>query len=176
MTSYIGNIPGLAQRLVWNFITTQGQTVITGVDDNNLNLNFVEYVIDVFVNGILVRRDIDYTTSNGNTVTFTEGLDADDIVTIVGVGTFNLADTYTRDEIDAFTKQKIFWRFVATEGQDTFTGSDENSSTLNFAGFEVDVFINGSILTPNVDFTTSNNDTVIVSTTLSSGDEVLIKV
>lgn len=60
MTNYIGNTPGLANRLLWQFTATDNQTVFTGVDNNNLNLNFASCVIDVFVNGVLVRRDIDY--------------------------------------------------------------------------------------------------------------------
>lgn len=175
MTSYIGNTPGLANRLLWQFTASESQTVFTGVDDNNLNLNFASYVIDVYVNGVLLIRDRDYTTSNGNTITFVEGLSEDDSVVIIGVGVFNLADTYTRAEIDSFTKQKVFWRFIATENQTEFTGTDENSSNLDFTGFEVDVYVNGNLLTPTVDFTTSNNDTVTIATPLTEGDEVIIK-
>ena len=174
MTSYIGNTPGLANRLLWQFTATDNQTVFTGTDNNNLNLNFASYVIDVFVNGVLVRRDTDYTTSNGNTITFTEGLSEDDTVTIIGVGTFNIPDTYTRDEIDNIIRTRVVWRFVASDNQDTFTGTDFNSVNLNFALYNIDVFVNGNLLTPVVDYTTTGDDTVIISTPLAENDEVLI--
>jgi hypothetical protein len=173
---YIGNSPGLSQRIVWNFVATEAQTVFTGQDQNNLTLNYTDYVIDVFVNGVLVTNVTDYTTTTGSTITFTEGLAADDLVTVVGVGLFNLADTYTRNEIDSFAKQKIFWRFIATEDQTVFTGTDENSKTLDFTGFEVDVFVNGNLLTPVADFTTTTSNTVTIAIGLSLNDEVLIKV
>jgi len=176
MTNYIGNTPGLANRLLWRFTATQGQTTFSGADVNNNNLNYASYVIDVYVNGVLTIRDVDYSTNTGNHIVFNAGLDEDDDVIIIGVGTFNLADTYTRDEVDAFTKQKIFWRFIAEEDQTAFTGTDENSKNLDFTGFEVDVYVNGNLLTPDVDFTTTGNDTVTIDSPLSLNDEVLIKV
>jgi hypothetical protein len=155
MTSYIGNSPGLANRLIWQFTATASQTVFTGVDANNNNLNFVSYVIDVFVNGILVIKDSDYTTSNGNTITFAQGLSASDIVTIIGVGTFNLADTYTKSEIDTFNASLVPDSTTLTAGTG-LTGGGDLSANLTFAvdvgtGANQIVQLDGSGALPAID-------------------------
>ena len=171
---YIGNSPGLSQRIVWNFVATEAQTVFTGQDQNNLTLNYTDYVIDVFVNGVLVTNVTDYTTTTGSTITFTEGLAADDLVTVVGVGLFNLADTYTRAEIDNFVRSQIIWRFVATAAQTVITGTDFYSVALDFTNFNIQVYVNGALLTKDIDYTTSGDDTVTIAAPLSADDEVLI--
>jgi hypothetical protein len=106
MTSYIGNTPGLANRLLWRFTATASQTTFTGPDINNNNLNYASYVIDVYVNGVLTIRDTDYTSDSGNSIVFNSGLNVNDDVIIIGVGTFNLADHYTTTESDVLLAGK----------------------------------------------------------------------
>jgi hypothetical protein len=174
MTSYIGNTPGLANRLLWRFTATASQTTFTGPDINNNNLNYASYVIDVYVNGVLTIRDTDYTSDSGNSIVFNSGLNVNDDVIIIGVGTFNIPDTYTRSEIDNIIRTRVVWRFVATAGQTVITGADFNSVTLDFTNYNIDVFVNGDLLTPVIDYTTSGDDTVTIADSLSVNDEVII--
>lgn len=106
MTNYIGNTPGLSQRLVWRFVATSGQTVITGTDENNLTLNFSNYEIDVFVNGNLLTKTEDYTTTGTTTITISSALSENDEIIIIGVALYNLADHYTKVESDVLLAGK----------------------------------------------------------------------
>jgi hypothetical protein len=177
MTNYIGNTPGLGQRVVWRFSATEGQTVFTGTDTNAFILNFTSYEIDVFVNGILVIPLVDYVKSNNNTITFSSPLSALDDVVIVGVALFNVADTYTRAEIENIFGSpitQVIWRFTSAQDQDTFTGNDVDGLLLNMANYLVNVYVNGVRLILNADYTRPNDSEIIIGRELNVNDEVII--
>jgi len=74
-----------------DFVATASQTVFT-----------TDYVVGSFwvtYNGALLNP-ADYTAVNGTTVTLSQGSAAGDLVSVFKVGTFSVADTYTKAEID----------------------------------------------------------------------------
>jgi hypothetical protein len=76
--SYIGNAPGVAsQRLVYDFTATSGQTTFTLT-----NAYTVGYV-DVYLNGVKLVVDDDFTATNGTTVVLGTGATAGDSVSII---------------------------------------------------------------------------------------------
>lgn len=101
MTTYIGNIPGLNESVLWRFVATEGQTVFTGPSANGLTLNFSGYRIQVYINGLLITPGIDFTTPTTSTVTISTALSAGDEVIIIGVGLFNLANHYNIQQIQS---------------------------------------------------------------------------
>jgi hypothetical protein len=74
---------------------TAGQTVFTA------DLPFIDGFEQIFMNGLLLVKTTDYTTSGGNTVTLTSAAAASDIVEIVSVTGANSVDTYTQAETNA---------------------------------------------------------------------------
>lgn len=71
------------------------------------------------------------------------------------------------------TFQRTAYRFVATAGQTTFSGTDAAGLTLAYtAGFAVP-FVNGRRLSPP-DFTATDGTSVVIASGLNAGDEVLI--
>jgi hypothetical protein len=91
--SYIGRSGKLSQRAYTkvDFLATAGQTIKTG-------LSYVAGFVEVHVNGLLMTNSVDYTATNGNSVTFVVPLSVDDEVTIVSLTTFAVPDTYTKAE------------------------------------------------------------------------------
>ncbi len=72
---------------------TQGQTVY--------NVTYaVDGYIDVFANGIRLLKTVDYTATNGTSVTLTSGLNAGDVVDILVMNEFEVSGHYTKTEID----------------------------------------------------------------------------
>ena len=56
------------------------------------------------------------------------------------------------------------FKYTATSGQTTFTGSDDNANTLGYdAGF-LDVYLNGVKLVNGTDFTATNGTSIVLST------------
>jgi hypothetical protein len=74
---------------------TAGQTVFTA------DLPFIDGFEQIFMNGLLLVKTTDYTTSNSNTVTLTSAAAASDIIEIVSVTGANSVDTYTQAEVNA---------------------------------------------------------------------------
>lgn len=75
----------------YEYTATGGQTVFNGVYDTG--------AVYVYVNGILLA-DSDYTADTGTTVVMSVGLNAGDIVKIISLATFEVADAYTKAEVD----------------------------------------------------------------------------
>tara|TARA_B100000963_G_scaffold166007_2_gene144163 strand:+ start:856 stop:3282 length:2427 start_codon:yes stop_codon:yes gene_type:complete len=80
---------------------------------------------------------------------------------------------YVKTTLKVGSTNTIF-RYVATANQTSFTGSDANSATLAYNPGAVQVFLNGSLLTPTVDFTTDSGDTITLVSGAALGSELVI--
>jgi len=74
---------------------TAGQTVFTA------DLPFIDGFEQIFMNGLLLVKTTDYTTSNSNTVTLASAAAASDVIEIVSVTGANSVNTYTQSEVNA---------------------------------------------------------------------------
>ena len=85
--SYLGRTGKLSQRAYnkLSFLATAGQTVKSG-------LSYVAGFVEVYVNGTLLTDVVDYSASNGNSVTFIVALSVNDEVTVVSLKTFVAAN------------------------------------------------------------------------------------
>ena len=85
--SYIGRTGKLSQRAYnkVSFLATAGQTIKTG-------LSYVAGFVEVYLNGVLLTDTVDYTATNGNSVTFVVALNVNDEVTVISLKTFAAAD------------------------------------------------------------------------------------
>jgi hypothetical protein len=63
--------------------------------------------------------------------------------------------------------------FTATQGQTAFTGADDDSKTLGFTNGQIEVYVNG-ILMDESDFTTSNGNTVTLTSAANLNDVISI--
>jgi hypothetical protein len=86
--------------VTYEYTATTNQTIFTGSDDNSLSMSFTDDLIQVFLNGVLLNPNDDYTTSE-DTVTLTSGAASGDSLTVVAFASFNVANTYTIAEADA---------------------------------------------------------------------------
>ena len=80
---------------------------------------------------------------------------------------------YVKTTLKVGSTNTIF-RYVSTANQTSFTGSDANSATLAYNPGAVQVFLNGSLLTPTVDFTTDSGDTITLVSGAALGSELVI--
>ena len=100
--SYLGRSAKLslkAQEKV-SFLATAGQTVKTG-------LSYTPSFIEVYVNGVLLTDNSDFTATNGNSITFTVALLLNDEVTVISLKTFTVADHYTKSDADVLLAAKL---------------------------------------------------------------------
>jgi len=73
----------------------------------------------------------------------------------------------------AATASITTYEYTATGSQTAFTGNDRNGVSLSFTGSLLQVFLNGVLLSPGNDYTTSTN-TVTLASGATAGDEVLV--
>ena len=153
---------GVSEVNHFDFTADSGQTAFTGSDDNGSILSFIgNDNIQVFINGILLKQS-DYTISNNNTVTLTDGADSADEVRIIAY------DTYSqRVAIDTYN-------FTADSGQTVFTGLADDGNSLVFSPGNLQVHLNGIMLRSGNDFSTSGTGTVTLVSGADSGDTLTV--
>ena len=65
------------------------------------------------------------------------------------------------------------YKFVATSGQTTFTGTDANGNTLTYDSGYIDAYLNGVHLDPS-DYTATNGSSIVMGSATSTSDELYV--
>ena len=90
-----------ANVLRWHKIAAGGETSLSGLDDEYNSLFYTPGYEQVYLNGILLVKDSDYTATNGTTITNLDALNSGDVVDIIALNSINIANTYTKAQADA---------------------------------------------------------------------------
>ena len=143
----------------FNYTADSNQSLISGADATGATLSYVSGQVQLFVNGILLRNDLDFTASNGSTITLGVPLDlSDDVV----VATYSAPGVIVNQ-----------YRYLASANQTVFNGLDINAEFLSYDPANVQVFLNGMLLTDS-DYTANNGLSVILSSAASLNDDIII--
>jgi len=157
---YIGSSP--------NFGALDSQT-ITSANGSTATFTLNQYVPDsdsiIVTVGNVVQEPTEAYTASGNSITFTENVPNGDTIVI----------RYLGRSVDVYTGYKRVQRFkyVATNGQQTFSGADANSRTLEYTAQDIDVFYNGVRLDES-EFTATNGSSVVLATGATTNAELVI--
>jgi len=89
------------------YTATSGQTVFSGADDASRTLALTVGVEMVFLNGVMLEKDTDYTATS-SAITLTTGASTDDEVMIIAFGNFTVADTVSASSGGTFTGAVTF--------------------------------------------------------------------
>ena len=87
----IDELSDLATGNRQSFTATSGQTVFT--------TNYKVGALDVYLNGLKLLENADYTATSGTSFTLSEAAQSGDIVDIVSYGAFSIANHYTKAEV-----------------------------------------------------------------------------
>ena len=82
---------GAIEPDLYYYTASDTQTAFSGADDNSKVLQYEVGQIQVYVNGVLVDP-ADYTATNGTSVNLTEGAEAADLISIVALSTWAIAE------------------------------------------------------------------------------------
>jgi hypothetical protein len=95
------NVANYVNYTMWRKIASGGETSLSGNDDYSLPLDYEVGKEQVYLNGILLLRAVDYSATTGNTITGLTALTVNDVITVLQVSTaFEIADTYTQAQAD----------------------------------------------------------------------------
>ena len=159
--SYLGNNPNkgsfFQQKLAGDGSTTSF-TLLQSVTDGSQLLVTIGNVIQEEGNGKAY-------TASGATLTFDSAPTNGDVIVVRYLGrSLDTPTTYAT---------QITFKYVATNGQTAFTGSDANGITLSYTIGSVDVYLNGVHL-DTTDFTETNESTLTLASGATTSDEVVI--
>lgn len=104
-------------------------------------------------------------TAQGNTLTFSSAPPNTDVITVRFFGR-------AVDQPTSYAMQ--LFKYTATASQTAFTGADSTGAILAFSGDDIDVYLNGVHLDSS-DFTTSNGDTITLTSAAALNDELVIR-
>jgi hypothetical protein len=147
------------------YTADSAQTAFTGADNNSLVLNYTTGNILVQVNGVIQVSGVDYTATNGSTVTLTEAADSGDAIV---VSAFNTGTVAFGQAIEQDFKYNVAGTPSVIEDSDT-SGNILSINTLGTI-----VTLNGLTMRPTTDYTLAT-DKVTFTVPLDSGDEVLVR-
>jgi hypothetical protein len=157
----------------FRYTSDSNQSVFSGADDVGNTLSYNSGQIQVFLNGVVIIDGVDYTATNGNSLTLT-----DPVVN----GTELLITSHINSYIKQFTNTNYFhnqsyfknYVYSADSGQTVFTGADSNGETLSVDTNNHQVFVNGIRILSN-DFTVNTStNTITLNDVTEAGDEVVI--
>jgi hypothetical protein len=124
---------------MWRYTATGGETSVSGTDGFSTTLAYTVGAEEVYVNGVLLERGIDYTASTGTSITGLTALVASDVVTVLsyaGMAVANaipLSTATTKGDILAATAASTVTRLgVGTNGQ-ALVANSAQATGLNWA-------------------------------------------
>lgn len=158
-----------AQNTIATYVYTAsaGQTSFGGSDINGKVLDYNNNNLFVTLNGLNLRSGTDYLQSNSSYIALTSGAVANDELSIVAFGSFNVQGTNTQNTISTYY-------YTSTAGQTTFTGSDLYGKTLSYMQDGLFVVRNGATLRNKIDYTATNGTSVSLATPTAANDEIAI--
>jgi len=150
----LGSTSNTIKRNVFTYEADSGDTVFTGADDNGTTLSVEPDNSLVFVNGILMIETVDYTLTS-TTLTMTEEIDSGYNVTIV--------ENVGKAETLLYTEAKF--EYTLDSGDTYVSGNDDDgiSLILNTTTDNIDVFLNGVLLSETADYSIDSNSVTLVN-------------
>jgi hypothetical protein len=116
----------------YKYLATEGQVTFTGSDFNGSVLSYTLGLIQVFLNGILLDKT-DYTATTGVSIVLNSGCTVLDEVVIQSFKKFDIADTYTKAEVDGkiteFPTVIHTWTKTQSGAQVSLTSSSNHIAT-----------------------------------------------
>ena len=156
-------VNGTANR--FKYTATASQTTFTGADDNSSTLAYDAGFIDVYLNGIRLVNNSDFTATSGTSIVLTTGASVNDILEIVAFGTFSLSNFSITDANDVPVLGSAGQALVVNSGGTALEFS--NASSAEVYGFHKDS--NGDLIVT----TTNQGVDNISSATYATFDDVL---
>jgi len=85
----------------WRYTATGGETSLSGTDGFSTALSYTVGSEQVFINGVLLERGVDYVATTGTTITGLTALVVNDIATVISPSSFNVANAISKSTVTA---------------------------------------------------------------------------
>ena len=115
-----------------------------------------------------VSSDLTIVDDSSTSETITLGTETLKFAGGTGISTAITSGTVTISK-DASSAHRTLFKYTATSGQTTFSGSDANGNTLAYSTGNFDVFLNG-VLLDATDFTATSGTSVVLASAAAASD------
>ena len=85
----------------FKFLPSGGATSVSGADANGVTLAYLAGKEQVYLNGVLLVRDTDYTASDGSSITSIAAMASGDVLEVITFTAFDLATAIDKTLLDA---------------------------------------------------------------------------
>jgi len=133
--------------------TSARQVYTATASQTNFSATYDVGFVDVYLNGVKLVSNTDFTANDGTTIVLATGATAGDIIDIVAFGAFNIANTYTQAQSDA--------RYLQLTGG-TMTGTITFAAGQTLTGY---LPTSGGTMTGNITFNAGQTFPGTLSTT-----------
>ena len=139
------DIPSIDNTTVyrWSKTAVGGETSLSGTGNDLSILKYIAGYEQVYLNGVLIAKDLDYFATNGTSITSLTALSAGDIVEVISPYSIELTDVYTKSASDAKYQTKV------SNGLNLVIPTSVTGGTLNPGG--------SITITPGTSSVTINN-------------------
>jgi len=97
-----GGITSAVSSTRWSKTVAGGETTLTGTDDSSVSLSYTVGYEQVYLNGVLLARGLDYTASTGTSITgLSPALAASDVVEVLSWTPYSVSNALTTTIVDA---------------------------------------------------------------------------
>jgi hypothetical protein len=160
-----------------NVSITNGDGAIT-IASTDTNTQLSQEQVEDYVGGMLDGTetfiDVSYDDTDGNIDFVVPVKDEDNMASdsATHLATQQSIKAYVDDKVSTTTL--TLYKYTATAGQTTFTGSDDSSATLAYTANALFVTLNGVVLENGTDYTATNGTSVVLTDAATVGDELNI--
>jgi hypothetical protein len=97
------DVPSIDNTTVyrWSKTAVGGETSLSGAGNDLSTLQYIAGYEQVYLNGVLLAKTLDYTATNGTSITSLAALSAGDIVEVISPYAIELTDVYTKSVSDS---------------------------------------------------------------------------
>jgi hypothetical protein len=97
------DVPSIDNTTVyrWSKTAVGGETSLSGTGNDLSILKYIAGYEQVYLNGVLLAKDLDYFATNGTSITSLTALSAGDIVEVISPYAIELTDVYTKSVSDS---------------------------------------------------------------------------
>jgi len=144
-----------ANITMYRYTASGGETSKSGADDNSATLAYAVGFEQVYVNGVLLVRSVDYTASTGSSITGLTALVANDVLVVLAFTAFSVANavplsTYTaKGDVAVGTGASTVGTLGVGSDGSTLVANSSASTGVSWAGPSVmagkNALINGGM-------------------------------
>jgi hypothetical protein len=137
------DVPSIDNTTVyrWSKSAVGGETSLSGTGNDLSILKYIAGYEQVYLNGVLLAKTLDYTATNGTSITSLTALSAGDIVEVISPYAIELTDVYTKSVSDNkfVNKPGSILNTVQVVKSDTFSSLVVPNTDVSITGLSASI-------------------------------------